>query len=114
MPDTPVADTDICALTVNVLNLKNQLDELMGCMAAFIELKNQVVELKYEVKANKSVLRELRSEFFDVKSEIFFIATQLKSIKSEMSSARSNNSSGPMVGFSSITTDFSVLPCPAG
>ena len=73
--NTPVADTDICALTVYVLSLKNQLDELMGRMVAFIELKNQVVEVKDEVKANKSVLRELRSELVDVKSETCFTAT---------------------------------------
>ena len=60
VPDTPVDDTDICALTVNVLNLKNQLNELMGRMAAFIDLKNQVVELKYEVKANKSVFERIK------------------------------------------------------
>ena len=38
VPDTPVADTDICALMVNVLSLKNQLDVLMDRMATFIEL----------------------------------------------------------------------------
>ena len=77
-----MVDQDICVLTVNILSLKNQLDELRGRMAAFIELKNHVIELKDEVKANKLVLRELRSEFVDVKLEICSIETQLKSIKS--------------------------------
>ena len=110
VPDTPVADTDICALTENVLSLQNQLDELMGRMADFIELKNQVVE----VKANKSVVCELRAEFLDVRSEICSSATQLKSIKSEMSSAGSTYSSRPTVVFSVTTTDFPELPRPAG
>ena len=82
-------------------------------MVAFIELKNQVVEVKDEVKANKSVLRELRSELVDVKSETCSTATKLNSIKLEMTSARSTSSSGPMVGFSSTTTDFPELPRPA-
>ena len=99
---------------VNVLSLKNQLDELMGRMADFIELKNQVAELKDEVKTSKAVLCELRSEFVDVKSEICSMATLLKLMQSEMSSVRSTNSSGPNVGFSATTTDFAELPRPAG
>ena len=87
VPDTPVSDTNICALTVNVLSLRNQQNDFMCRIAAFIELKNQVVELTDEVKGNKPVLRELRSEFVDVKSKICSMATQLKSIKSEMTSA---------------------------
>ena len=71
-------------------------------MAAFIELKNQVVELKDEVKTNKSILCELRTEFVDVKSDTCFIATHLKFIKLEMS-VRSANSFSPMVGFSATT-----------
>ena len=114
VPDTPVADTDICALKVNVLSWMNQLDDLMGRMAAFIELKNQVVELTDNIKANKSVLRELRSEFVDVKSEIFSMASQLQSITWEMTSAWSTNSSGSMVGVSATTSDFRVLSRPAG
>ena len=64
-----MADTDICALTVNVLSLRNRQYDFMCRMAAFIELKNKVIELTAEVKANKPVLRELRSEFGDVKSK---------------------------------------------
>ena len=85
----------------------------MGRMAAFIELKNQVVEQKDEVKANKSVLCEWRSEFVDIKSEICSMATVLKLIQSEMSSVWSTNCFGPMIGFSAATTYFPELPRPA-
>ena len=39
MPDIPVADTDLCALTVNVLSVKNQLDDIMFKMVVFADLR---------------------------------------------------------------------------
>ena len=82
VPDTPVADTDLCALTVNVLSLKNQLDDLIFMMVVFADLKSQVVDLKMQSAANQTSTHEVRSDLLSLKSEMSSLSIKLMSLKS--------------------------------